>query len=60
MTIQEISRQVRRAQERKAVRKTMTKKERREYFRMPTALKREIHKATLLMIADGSIYRTEE
>lgn len=46
-------RQQRRALERAKIRTTMSKKERRDYQRLETPLKREVYKATLELLADG-------
>lgn len=45
-----MSRPMRRAHQRALIRKTMTKEERRQYVRMPKAMKREVYHATLAMI----------
>lgn len=50
-----MTRQVRRAHERSLVRRTMTKSERRQFFRMPDAVRKEIYLATLQMIARGEL-----
>lgn len=57
--LSKMSRQVRRAHERAMVRKTMTKAERRQYVRLPKAVRQEIYYTTLQMIAEGQLQARE-
>ena len=57
--LSKMSRQVRRAHERSLVRRTMSKAERRQYVRLPKAVRREIYYTTLQMIAEGQLQARE-
>jgi hypothetical protein len=57
--LSKMSRQVRRAHERSLIRRTMSKTERRQYLRLPKAVRREIYYATLQMIAEGQLQARE-
>ena len=52
--ISKLTRQQRRAHERAMMRQTMSKLERRSYFRMPTPVKKEIYQATMELLARNS------